>query len=311
GDRNAARGRVDTLERRAQHRVAGGLNSRSPGSVRRAQPPRHAARNDRQGLHRRGRARGGRTGRGMLWRDGRHARHAAAQVPARRAYLPSVRVGQHHGAVPDRRGACRLSPSRGGRDTRMTLKIGILPGDDIGLEVVPEAVKVMRAAAVKAGAKIEWHALPIGRAGHESHGHTFPKITEEALATMDGWVQGPMGHSAYPRNDSTWVNPPTRKRYDLYANVKPVRSYPQLPSLHKDVDIVFLRETTEDLMRSGTLIAGAGELKPNDDTAIGMRVVTRQGANRVAREAFEIARTRARRKVTAVHKAPSFKLCCG
>src|SRR5690606_26117933 len=69
--------------------------------------------------------------------------------------------------------------------------------------------------------------------------------------------------------------------------------------------------TTEDLMRSGTLVAGSGELKPNDDTAIGMRVITRQGANRVAREAFEIARTRPRRKVTAVHKAPSFKLCCG
>lgn len=133
----------------------------------------------------------------------------------------------------------------------MTLEIGILLGDDIGPEVVPEAVKVMQAAAARACADIEWHSLP------------------------------------------------------------PVRSYPTLPSLHKDVDIVFLRETTEDLMRSGTLVAGSGELKPNDDTAIGMRVITRQGANRVAREAFEIARTRPRRKVTAVHKAPSFKLCCG
>jgi 3-isopropylmalate dehydrogenase len=192
-----------------------------------------------------------------------------------------------------------------------SFRVGILLGDDIGLEVVPEAVKVMQAAATKTGARLEWHALPVGRAGHAAHGHTFPQVTEEALQAMHGWLQGPMGHSAYPRDDPTWINPPTRKRYDLYANVKPVRSYPNLPSVHKDVDIVFLRETTEDLMRSGTLVAGAGELKPNADTAIGMRVITRQGANRVAREAFEIARTRPRRKVTAVHKAPSFKLCCG
>ena len=191
------------------------------------------------------------------------------------------------------------------------MKIGILLGDDIGHEVVPEAVKVMKAAAAGSGAEIEWHPLPIGRAGHETHGHTFPKQTEDTLQALHGWLQGPMGHSAYPRNDPTWVNPPTRKRYDLYANVKPVRSYPNLPSLHKDVDIVFLRETTEDLMRSGTLVAGSGELKPNDDTAIGMRVITRQGAHRVAHAAFEIAATRARRGVTAVHKAPSFKLCCG
>jgi 3-isopropylmalate dehydrogenase len=193
----------------------------------------------------------------------------------------------------------------------MRFRIAVLAGDDIGPEVVPEAVKVMQAAAAKTGAEIEWLPLPIGRAGHGSHGHTFPHSTEQALESVHGWLQGPMGHSAYPRNDPTWINPPTRKRYDLYANVKPVRSYPNLPSVHKDVDIVFLRETTEDLMRSGTLVAGAGEFKPNEDTSIGMRVITRNGANRVAREAFEIARTRARRKVTAVHKAPSFKLCCG
>jgi len=117
------------------------------------------------------------------------------------------------------------------------LKIAILPGDDIGLEVVPEAVKVMKAAAAMTGAGIDWHPLPIGRRGHESRGHTFPKETEEALLTMHGWVQGPMGHSAYPRNDPTWHNPPTRKRYDLFANVKPVKSYPNLPSLHKNVDM--------------------------------------------------------------------------
>jgi len=81
--------------------------------------------------------------------------------------------------------------------------------------------------------------------------------------------------------------------------------------MQKDVDIVFLREVTEGLQSSGVVVAGNGEFRPNDDISIGMRVVTRRGANRVAREAFEIARTRSRKKVTAVHKAPTYKLCCG
>jgi 3-isopropylmalate dehydrogenase len=191
------------------------------------------------------------------------------------------------------------------------LKISILEGDDIGLEVVPEAVKVMKAAAAKVGLEIEWQPLPIGRKGHESHGHTVPDVTVKALAGVDGWLQGPIGHNAYPRNDPTWVNPPLRKKFELFANVKPVKSYPNLPSLHKDVDIVFLRETTEGMQSGSVVVAGTGEFQPNDDIAIGMRVVTRKGASRVAHEAFEIARTRRRKKVTALHKEPVYRLVCG
>ena len=191
------------------------------------------------------------------------------------------------------------------------LKIGILLGDDIGLEVVPECVKVMKAAAARTGLEVEWQPLPIGRKGHESHGHTMPASTVEALAHVDGWVQGPIGHNVYPRNDPTWINPPLRKKFELFANIKPVKSYPNLPSLHKDVDIVFLRETTEGMQSSSVVFAGAGEFRPNDEISIGMRVVTRKGANRVAREAFEIARTRKRKKVTALHKEPVYRLVCG
>ena len=193
----------------------------------------------------------------------------------------------------------------------LVLKIGILLGDDIGLEVVPEAVKVMKAAAAKAGLQVEWLPLPIGRKAHETHGHTMPDSTVEALKGVDGWLQGPIGHNAYPRNDATWINPPLRKKFELFANVKPVKSYPNLPSIHKDVDIVFLREVTEGMQSASVVFAGTGEFRPNDDISIGMRVVTRKGANRVAREAFEIARTRSRKKVTSVHKEPVFRLVCG
>jgi len=191
------------------------------------------------------------------------------------------------------------------------LKIGILEGDDIGREVVPEAVKVMKAAAAKTGLQVEWIPLPLGRKAHETHGHTMPDVTVEALKSVDGWLQGPIGHNAYPRNDPTWINPPLRKKFELFASVKPVKSYPNLPSVHKDVDIVFLREVTEGMQSSSVVFAGSGEFRPNDDISIGMRVVTRKGANRVAREAFEIARTRSRKKVTSVHKEPVFRLVCG
>ena len=191
------------------------------------------------------------------------------------------------------------------------LKIGVLLGDDIGLEVVPEAVKIMQAAAAKVGLEVQWQELPIGLRGHELHGHTMPQVTVDALAKTDGWITGPIGHNAYPRNDPTWIMPPLRKRFDLFASVKPVKSYPNIQSLHKNVDIVFLREVTEGLQSSETVVAGNGEFRPNDGISVGMRVVTRKGANRVAREAFEIALTRPRRKVTSVHKEPAYRLVCG
>ena len=67
------------------------------------------------------------------------------------------------------------------------LKIGILLGDDIGLEVVPEAVKVMKAAAAKAGLEVDWRPLPIGKKAHETHGTTMPQSTVEALKSVDGY----------------------------------------------------------------------------------------------------------------------------
>jgi 3-isopropylmalate dehydrogenase len=191
------------------------------------------------------------------------------------------------------------------------LKIGILLGDDIGHEVVPECVKVMKAAASRSGLIIDWQALPIGRAGHEEYGDTLPAATEETLHQLDGWILGPIGHASYPRNDPTWVMPPIRKKFELFAAVRPSRSYAKLKSIHKDVDIIFVRELTEGMLYSETVVAGAPEFRPNDDITVAMRVITRKGANRVAREAFEIARTRRRKKVTAAHKEPVYRLACG
>jgi 3-isopropylmalate dehydrogenase len=191
------------------------------------------------------------------------------------------------------------------------VKIGILLGDDIGHEVVPECVKVMQAAAKRAGLSVDWSNWPIGKAGHEQHGNTLPAMTEAGLRTLDGWIMGPIGHAAYPRNDPTWVMPAVRKKFELFAALRPSRSYPNIASIHKNVDIAFVRELTEGMLYSETVVAGAPEFRPNDDITVAMRVITRKGSNRVAREAFEIARTRPRKKVTAAHKEPVYRLACG
>lgn len=191
------------------------------------------------------------------------------------------------------------------------MKIGILLGDDVGPEVVPECVKVMKAAAARTGLDIQWQELPIGRRGHEEHGDTLPAVTAEALPKLDGWIFGPIGHGTYPRNDPTWVMPPLRKKYELFAALRPSRSFANIKSVHKDVDIVFVRELTEGMLYSETVVAGSAEFRPNDDITVAMRVITRKGSNRVAREAFELARTRPRKTVTAAHKEPVYRLACG
>ncbi len=184
------------------------------------------------------------------------------------------------------------------------MKIGIMLGDDIGLEVVPECVKVMKAAASRTGLDIDWRPLPIGRRGHEEHGDTYPAVTRAALRELDGWVLGPIGHNAYPRNDPTWFMPPVRKEFELFAAIRPSRCHPGLKSMHQDVDIAFVRELTEGM-------GGGPEFRPTDDVTIALRVITRKGSARVAREAFELARSRPRRKVTASHKEPAYRLACG
>jgi len=193
------------------------------------------------------------------------------------------------------------------------MKIGILEGDDIGLEVVPECVKVMRAAAARTGLEIDWQPVPIARRAHERFGHTIPPGTLETLDRFDGWILGPIGHREYPRNDPTWINahPVFRQHFQLYANYKPFKSYPNLPSVHKGVDIFFLRETTEGFKVDANMYMGNGEFQPTPDTAMAVRVITRRKSSLIARAAFEVARTRPRRKVTAVHKNTVFKLTDG
>ncbi|WP_123386069.1 isocitrate/isopropylmalate dehydrogenase family protein [Paraburkholderia sp.] len=191
------------------------------------------------------------------------------------------------------------------------MKIGILEGDDIGHEVVPETVKVMRAAAEVAGLEIDWHPVPIGRKAYDTLGYTLPPGTLERLEALDGWVLGPIGHMAYPKvPEAVNPHPILRKHFDLFANIRPSLSYAGIESLHQNVDLVIVRENNEGFQPDRNVVAGCGEFRPTHDVTISVRVITRAGSSKVLHEAFKLARSR-RKQVTVVHKDTVFKLGCG
>jgi 3-isopropylmalate dehydrogenase len=192
------------------------------------------------------------------------------------------------------------------------LTLGVLNGDDIGHEVVPAAVEIAEAAAKRYGVAIDWRPMPIGRTALDTHGATMPEGTLETLGTFDGWVLGPIGHREYPKVPQA-INPHPilRKYFNLYANVRPTRSYPGIGCLHDNVDLVIVRENNEGFQPDRNVVAGSGEFRPNDDLTISVRVISRLGSRRVARAALQIARTRPRKQLTFVHKNTVFKLGCG
>jgi len=192
-----------------------------------------------------------------------------------------------------------------------TLKIGILEGDDIGHEVVPAAVEVAKAAARQHNLSIEWLPMPIGRRALDTHGSTMPEGTLETLSTLDGWILGPIGHRAYPKGPGA-INPHPilRKHFNLFANVRPTRSYPDIGCLHDGVDLIIVRENNEGFQPDRNVVAGSGEFRPTEDVTISVRVITRAGSYRVAKAALELARHR-RKHLTFVHKDTVFKLGCG
>lgn len=194
-------------------------------------------------------------------------------------------------------------------------RIGVLQGDDIGLEVVPATVDVLKAAVEKyPEVQIEWVDLPVGYPSYLKTGETLPQNTLDTLFELDGWILGPIGHMAYPKDDPKAVNPHPilRRNYDLVSNIRPTRSYPKLPSVHQNVDLVIVRENNEGFQPDRNMYKGIGEFMPTPDMALSMRVVTRRNSEMVARTAFELARQRNRlRKVTAIHKNTVFKLGCG
>ncbi|MEX1056884.1 MAG: isocitrate/isopropylmalate family dehydrogenase [Natronospirillum sp.] len=190
-------------------------------------------------------------------------------------------------------------------------EIGVLAGDDIGLEIVPETIRAMQAATLKTGVDIRWIDMPIGRPALDALGTTMPDGTLDKLSTLDGWVLGPIGHREYPKvPEALNPHPILRKHFELHSNTRPSRALKGLPAIHPQTDLVIVRENIEGFQPDRNVVAGCGEFRPTHDTTISVRVITRKNSRAVALTAFKLAQQR-RNKVTCVHKDTVFKLGCG
>lgn len=186
----------------------------------------------------------------------------------------------------------------------MTYRLGVLAGDGIGPEIVEATLRVLEAVAQRdSRLKFEWLPLPIGWEAIRKSGCAMPGSTLGALEGCEAWIMGPHDSASYPAAERDKRNPSgeLRHRFDLYANIRPARSYPGLPAASPNMDLVVVRENTEGFYADRNMAWGAGELVPAPDLVLSVGKFTRLAARRIARTAFELARRR-RRKVAIVHK---------
>ncbi|HZW58066.1 MAG TPA: isocitrate/isopropylmalate dehydrogenase family protein [Nitrososphaerales archaeon] len=183
-------------------------------------------------------------------------------------------------------------------------RIAVLEGDGIGPEVVSSAKRVLMEAASKYSLDIEAIDLDIGLSAYRKFGRSLPPETLEVMRDCDGWILGPLQAGSYPKDDKDYpmASGRIRKAFDLYANIRPVKSL--LPSSRQGIDLVIVRENTEDFYPDRNLYKGYGEFWPNADTVLSLRVITRNACRRISETAFQLARSRGNKNlVTAVHKA--------
>jgi isocitrate dehydrogenase (NAD+) len=180
----------------------------------------------------------------------------------------------------------------------MTYQIVLIPGDGIGPEVTDAARRVVEAT----GIGVEWKTHFAGQAALDALGSPLPAETLAAVKTADATLKGP---TATPSGTGfRSVNVELRQKLQLYANYRPARSLPGVPSRYENVNLIVVRENTEGLY-SGLeheVVPGVVE---------SLRVVTERASDRIARFAFETARRQGRKRVTCVHKANILKLSDG
>jgi 3-isopropylmalate dehydrogenase len=192
------------------------------------------------------------------------------------------------------------------------MHILVLPGDGIGPEITEATLAVLRRADAVLGTGLTFEQQAIGLASLEACGTTLPPAVLARVPQVDGVILGPVSHYDYPSRAEGGVNPSAELRvtFNLYANIRPCRSRPDLTVLRKPMDLVIVRENTEGFYADRSMFAGPGEFMPDPDSAFAIRKITAKACAQVARAAFDLARER-RRKVTAVHKANVLKLTDG
>ncbi|MFC7704210.1 isocitrate/isopropylmalate dehydrogenase family protein [Plastorhodobacter daqingensis] len=192
------------------------------------------------------------------------------------------------------------------------MRLLVLEGDGIGPEITAAALEVLAAADAAQGLGLVRTHRNIGLAALAECGSTLPPDMLDTARAHDGVLLGPMSNLEYPPKDQGGVNfsAAFRVGLDLYANIRPARTRPGLPHRGSDMDLVIMREATEGMYPDRNMVAGSGEFMPTPDVALSLRKVTRGAIERIARDSFDLARTR-RGHVTAVHKANAFRLTDG
>jgi 3-isopropylmalate dehydrogenase len=193
------------------------------------------------------------------------------------------------------------------------MRIVVLPGDGIGPEITAATVAVLELVDQRLSLGLRFEQHEIGLASLKRSGTTLPDGVLEACRRADGIVLGPVSHHDYPPREQGGINPSGTLRIalDLYANIRPARSRPGLPHWGRTpMDLVIARENTEGFYADRSMHLGIGEFMPTPDLALSVRKISAHASNRIARTAFELARTR-RRRVTAVHKANVLKVTEG
>ena len=184
------------------------------------------------------------------------------------------------------------------------IKIAVLAGDGIGPEITAATVKVLKAAAAQTGLQLELAPCLVGWKAYEKYKTTIPPATLRILKDCRGWILGPTFAGEYPQDDPMRGHPSgyLRKEFKLFANVRPVKAWPQLRPLLPDLDITIIRENTEGFYPDRNLAWGYGEFKPTEDVALSLRVITRAACDRFARFVLEYAKATKETQLTIVHK---------
>ena len=180
----------------------------------------------------------------------------------------------------------------------MTHKVTLIPGDGIGPEVTKATVRILEAS----GVKFEWEPFAVGAEAYEKSGEYIPKDLIESIertrVALKGPVTTPVGEG-FPS-----INVALRKRFELYANFRPIRNLPHIPTRYPDVDLIIIRENTEGLY-SGLeheVVPGVVE---------SLKIMTEKACTRIAKFAFEYAVKNQRKKIHAIHKANIMKMSDG
>ncbi len=180
----------------------------------------------------------------------------------------------------------------------MPHRVTLIPGDGIG----PELAQATRRVIDASGVGIEWEVVDAGEAVMARYGTPLPDHVLESIRRNGVGLKGPITTPVGEGFRS--VNVTLRQTLDLYANLRPARSLPGIETRYRDVDLVIVRENTEDLY------VGI-EHRVGPDAAESIKIITRAASERIARFAFEYAVANGRHKVTAVHKANIMKLSDG